>query len=752
MANVFLENTKVFELNPEYNANTLEQKFAEISKRERDEYNMYAIEKQKVKALIDVLIQSADENLDYDEKKLANYQAEQAHKQKNVVAEASEIKKYAELLDKYGESFTYLYQIKEKSEKAGEGAEFSFEEVAQNTSAGILTQEQYFEMSANPKGEVEQLHLRVKTAEGDDFSLVMPPYDRAGVDKKSVKAQVIIPDNEIEKLNAEKLARILDFCETHGLSAYDMDLPYYFDGSLNVDEKFAQMFNILHEQKKHEMLEAGQDEFELRQQCFRSLEREAGGNAAALDGVSADEPPLNRIMNALSDEQHEAGSAVVGTSTNASASQDKTNKNGTLQEKAEKAIESFLEGGLKKTAASSYFKERSGFFKSGWTEYIVYDKEDEKNRDKDAIKDKDGNVKYTYNFKLFVRVDDGRLRFAYRTPYNKKIDDSVVNGMVGQFRSLGITNVRFPNGLPDAEKKLWRIALAENGIVPIGMGLDRAKAEGMLKAAKEKLSSEEYKKFRYRLAVQMDEDNKKKGKVLPPSERDYIAGLINSHKYLSFSEGYGERLKGMLRNRLDASDVNHEDGAVQKVGAYLAMRRLFDAYHETVDDVSMMSSTKLTSEEKRKMQLAGLTGPASDFSPAQMAKLYEIMLEQSDKDAKNELDTALLDESALTGPKRAGNIIIKEIFDGARNRFEKVNELLAPLGVDEISFPKAFGRLHYDKFFVEHPNFRNPRSGGRSQESTQNQDGMINDAQSCDAAQKTGVKSIVRTKNSTRDM
>ena len=32
--------------------------------------------------------------------------------------------------------------------------------------------------------------------------------------------------------------------------------------------------------------------------------------------------------------------------------------------------------------------------------------------------------------------------------------------------------------------------------------------------------------------------------------------------------------------------------------------------------------------------------------------------------------------------------------------------MLTPLGVDEISFPKSFGRLHYDNFYKEHPEFQ----------------------------------------------
>ena len=107
--------------------------------------------------------------------------------------------------------------------------------------------------------------------------------------------------------------------------------------------------------------------------------------------------------------------------------------------------------------------------------------------------------------------------------------------------------------------------------------------------------------------------------------------------------------------------------------------------------------------------------------------LFEILLPKSRKEAKEELDEALLsardtNTRQARGPKRADNIIIKEVFDGARMRFEKVNEMLKSLGVDEIDFPKAFGRLHYDTFYIEHPEYeRKPNQNSNTNpSSTQN--------------------------------
>ena len=168
----------------------------------------------------------------------------------------------------------------------------------------------------------------------------------------------------------------------------------------------------------------------------------------------------------------------------------------------------------------------------------------------------------------------------------------------------------------------------------------------------------------------------------------------------------------------------------------MAMRRLFDVYKETVDNADILHSRNLSSEEKQTIKQAGLTGPVSDFTVEQMGQLYDIMLVKSKADAKKEIDEALLaardvNNQSSKGAKRADNVIIKEVFDGARNRFEKVNEMLAPLGVDEISFPKSFGRLHYDNFYKEHPEFMRKNQ----QQTSNNQQKPANTAQNTQAAQ-----------------
>lgn len=717
MANAYLENTGVTELKPEYTVSALEKKFAKAKEEQKKIYDESGAVLKDISASIAEQLKDREAAYVLSESELIAERADREDVRLQAVERGAAIKSENELLKKYGDSFARLYQIKDTEEKSAEGVKLEFVEISTPDPVGIITQEQYYE----PKNETTQIGLAVELDPATKFKIAMLPYDKPGSDKKEVKAQLSFGDDTLRTLNAEKLAKIMEFCELHGMPTFQMDIPYSFDGNIDINEKMSALLHQVLENKKSLELAAANQEYSEREANSRVLEDEIKQAQTAGKEISeTPSPDLPRVGAefAMTEETPQTGTENVSAETAAQQAQAvpqqpnpaPQKKEKTLKD-AEEGLEKFLEGGLKKTRNSSYFKTHTKIFKRGWTEYIVYDKEDRDNRKKDGKRDKNDEPKFTYSFKLFVKKDENGFRFAYRTPSNKKIDDSVVNGLAGQFKSLGITHVSFPDGLADAEKKLWRIALAENGIVPKGMGLDRAKAEGMLKAAKEKLSTEEFKKFRYRLAVQMEKDNIDKGKVVSPSEQDFIEGLKSSQKYLAFTDGYNNKLKGMLRDRLDKADTNKYDGALDKIALYKAMRRLFDVYKETADSGSILDSGTLSAEEKNKLRAAGLTGPVSEFNEGQMGELFEIMLPQDKQDAYKELEEALLaakdtESRASKGAKRADNIIIKEVFDGARNRFEKVNEILTSLGVEEITFPKAFGRLYYeDRFYDEHPEF-----------------------------------------------
>ena len=714
MADILLENTNVFAPKEGYSADELRKKFEQNQNALRQQYeenikyhrtDLQTLKKEQQDTNLPEEIYNADVD------NFRNAQNDMLKMQRQLTEDMSKQQILMNLLDKYDNSFASLYQIKQQEEFGGDGTKCKFKEVEQKP-AGIITQDQHYEMGTDPEGKLKQLALEVDLPTGEKFDFLMPPYNKPGADNREVKAQISFEDKTLQELNAEKMARILKFCESHGLSTFQMDIPYSFDGNIDAAEKIRSLLQQIKEQTKAEDNVAAEKEYSNQQERAAELDKSRMTQTSLddvqtpLQSVSPDLPAEQEILNeeTIPDIDAALNNANINAVQKAKIAKAKRPKK--LAD-AEKGIEKFLEGGLRKTEGFSYFKEHTGWFGHGWTEYIVYDKSDSDNRKKDGKKDKNGEAKFTYSFKLFVKQENGKFRFAYRTPNNKKIDDSVVNGMVGQFKDLGITHVRFPKGLQDAEKKLWRIALAENGLVPVGMGLDKAKAEGMLKAAKEKLTAEAYSKYRYKLALQMNEDNHKKGKVVSQSEQDYIDSIIASHKYSALTNGYSDVLKPMLRKKAYQAGRNDDDGAVEKCAAYMAMRRVFDIYEQSVDnaDVFSCSPKLLSNEEKQKLKDAGLSGPIKDFSPNDMGKLYEILMPESKKTAKAKLDKTLIAEMSRAA-RRNENVVIKEVFDAVRTDLEQISEDLQAKGLEEISFPKVAGGLKYDKVFIEHPELK----------------------------------------------
>ena len=403
-------------------------------------------------------------------------------------------------------------------------------------------------------------------------------------------------------------------------------------------------------------------------------------------------------------------------------------QNNVNQKKAEQQFEEWIASakGLGKRKEYSYFKRHTGWFGTGWTQFVVYDSEDKDNLSEDGRKDKSGHYKWHYAFKLYVKVDDNGLHIAYRMPNNKKLDDYIIDGIVGQLKDLGYTHVRFPAGIPDAEKSMWRKALAEKGLVPIGISLDRSKAEGMLKAAKEKLSTEEYNNFKYKLGKQMDKNNKDKGKVVDGSEQAFIDGLINSHKYAAFTDGFTLTLKSKMKRIL--RQKNPEMGAVIKIATFRTLSQLYEVYADAVDKgISLAENPKLTAEEQRKIAEAGLDGSPQEFNLGQMETLFDLLMKKQIDETKKEMYAQLIEER--TNPavfaKRSPKTIINDLYKNARNSCEAINEDLAAKGVEEIGLIKSFDvSLEYGDFLNNYWPEYNRRHGSPQKDAERNEDNV----------------------------
>ncbi|MBP1532276.1 MAG: hypothetical protein ILA52_02105, partial [Alphaproteobacteria bacterium] len=553
-------------------------------------------------------------------------------------------------------------------------------------------------------------------------------------DKPQSKALVMI-DSENTELDNAKLKKIFEFCEAHGIPTDSMEIRH-FDGTLaeaEIETKMAQVLEKFREEKAATLAEynkkLAEEQTNGRVQALEDLQTLvnekgegilaelgfsaqdyilkdgklqllASGQAKFQDMVSGENPdndlmvPADKVPSTQNDNLPDSSAdntelasniatAAIPKSasapTKAATAATASNTAKLERKKVEKEFEKFFEEGLAKTKNLSYFKTKTSLF-GGWTEYIIYDKEDKDNRKFD-----EKGLPKPYNFKFFIKKDsDGNFHFAYRTPNRKKLDEATMGGIAGTLKGLGFTHVNFPKGIPDCDKGAWRKALAEQGIVPVGISIDRSKAEGMLKAAKDKLSSEEYAKYKYRLGLQLQENAIKKGKKLPDSEQQFIEGLLNSHKYEPFTDAYSNILKGKMTRILREKD--EEFGAIKKIAAYRTLSSLFNAYNEAV---------------KTNSNIPGINIRAENMNIQQIEQLYDALYEKQQKLVKTELYKELIDVryKSSIGAKRADKIIINDLYKEARNKCNEINEDLSAMGVDEIGLIKSYdASLGYSDF------------------------------------------------------
>ena len=417
--------------------------------------------------------------------------------------------------------------------------------------------------------------------------------------------------------------------------------------------------------------------------------------------------------------------------------------------------------GWNKVQGRSYFKEHTGWFGTGWTEYIIYDNEDKENRRKDGIRQKDGSVKYTYSFKLFLQVEkDGTLNFTYRTPNKRKLGDNYIKDIAGKLKDLGYTHINFPVGVSNEEKGVWRQAMAENGLIPLNMGLDSHKAAKMIEIAKEKLSAEKWVDYKYRLALQMKRYNEQKGKHVSASEQAFIDNLINSHpdeikrleqerindfnkvEYSAFMNAYNEILKGKIEDMLQQQNL--QTGSPDKFAAYLTLRKVFDVYREALknENKSLLNipDTILTPAEKRQIRDLGLGGNVKELQPRQLDKLFDILYTRQSKEEYAKFRDLLLANAFDTnrGPRVAPNVVFTNELSFARGRAKGIARELERLGVSGFKpFEDTNLRFEFERFFkVDKPAYEraHPNAQQSQQSAPQNGNTSANEARSNDVA------------------
>lgn len=612
----------------------------------------------------------------------AQTQAGFAREVEQFRSKLEQIRYNRELLEKYPDEFPALYAMRNRVGE--EGVSLEFRETL-NDKSEIVTEAH----DVLPKDERLELVCAIDGA--GSFGLSLEPYDKAGEDNRQLKARINFSQKALEDLNAGRLRQILEFCERRGLSVYDIDLPMK-DGVIDVDEKLATLTRQFMEERRKE---AGQQ------------------NSPEVEAVS------ERDFNLLDIKAVEAPIADLDIQTPQKTAEQKKKENKTADKKAKTLgsirddLIDMLEKDMHKTRGLSYFEHLRRI--DGLSTYVfsLYDKPSKDNEKKDGLKDKNGVYVPTYAYRLYISQDpqSGRFVFGYATPGGKKLDDVMAGDYLGIVKKTGVTHVNFSD-LSSLDKGVWMMACAEKGLVPIGIGINMAKAKAMVEAARKKLSSEEFMTFKRNLADQMLENAAKKCKDkndrklgLPGSEFDYINNLKADFDFDNFRSAYDDEngLYNEVLKDIERGGKDKETGAATTFGAMRTLRTVFDIYekyqYKTFGDFlkdERFEQLKVTPEERAKLSSIPENKVFTEFGTSDFMLLYQTLLPRQVETAKKEILEAYRRESRRNGPKRADNVVLSsDLFPGVKGAVNEINIILRRKGIEALTLPTEHNGLDF---------------------------------------------------------
>ena len=629
-------------------------------------------------------------------------EAADAETQSNLVKEIEQTRAKLEqirhnrgLLEKYPEEFPALYAMRNRTFE--DEATFEFREVV-NEEPEIVTE------SHDVMPKEDRLEMICTVNDAGSFSLSLEPYDKAGEDSRQLKARINFSQKALDDLNAERLQRILEFCERRGLSVYDIDLPMK-DGLIDVDEKLATLTRQFMEERQKEKAQTNSPDVEnVTEQDFNMLD------------VKVKEAPV-------ADLDLKTPEAIAKS----------RKKEKTLQNVHDDLVEMF-EKDMHKTKWLSYFERVRRIDDKATYVFSIYDKPSRDNEKKDGIKDKNGVYVPTYAYRIYLSQDtkSGRFVFGYATPGGKKMDDVMAGDYLAIVKKTGVTHVNFID-LSSLDKGVWMMACAEKGLVPIGISINMAKAKAMVEAARKKLSSEEFMTFKRNLADQMLENAAKKCKDkndrkfgLPGSEFDYINNLKADYDFDNFRTAYDDEnglYIAVLRD-IERGGKDKETGAATTFGAMRTLRKVFDIYEkyqyatfgEFLND-DRFEDLKITPEERTKLSAISENKAFTEFGVSDFMLMYQTLLPRQVENSKKEILEAYRRESNRKGTKRADSVVLaSDLFPGVKGAVNEINIILRRKAIEALTLPTEHNGLSFerpkgfDEALEEERNRNNPPS------------------------------------------
>lgn len=255
-------------------------------------------------------------------------------------------------------------------------------------------------------------------------------------------------------------------------------------------------------------------------------------------------------------------------------------------------------------------------YKSGYTVFTTFDKENPENMEQDGVIDKKTkDVKVRSECKLYVKMDkDGRLEISFSTPNGKPLSDTYADRIMDAYKDAGISRVKFGT-MSDANEGSIRAACGRALIVPVGLKLSQTKFDKMIDAAEGKNGKNNPKVIKYRrdLALQFAHQLKQKGiNWQDPANKNNvdcrcIRGAIGAYNFSPFRDWWEDfGLRNKYEEFIKNSGSGNRNGAADAIGAAKAVAKLYAAYSDNTDktlDYLVSDKCKsLTPEEKEKFK------------------------------------------------------------------------------------------------------------------------------------------------------
>lgn len=348
--------------------------------------------------------------------------------------------------------------------------------------------------------------------------------------------------------------------------------------------------------------------------------------------------------------------------------------------KAVDEMETWLQKSKGKHKGESYFRTERGTVRdmltlSGWTVFSVYPNRNPDNYKLDGKRDKNGNVNETYSYRIMIKPDGkGGIQVGYAMPKGGKVTDDVADKVIALQKSQGKKYMRFPVGLSDDDTGVFRMACARAGVIPRGISINEHHAKKMIDAASGTLSEKDLIEFKYRLAIQMEDNMGADSKGRQASK---IAELKGEYFFKPLKDNFDDVLKPALQETVNGKEAD------KVIGASRAIQEIFNLYEKNSQgNMGDMLGSMKPEDQKAfldTMNKAGLTFDAEtsvrDMPKEYMGKMFDVLSAKHSIEAKKELEAEFV-RRRTTDPDAKSYDVTKEMVADETAKLRQMGENL----------------------------------------------------------------------------